>query len=277
MARLLFWNVQKHASADIIAQIASSNHADVIALAEAGHLEDAVLTRSLWTHSQQTFRRAVGAFRIRVYSSLPEDYIQVRADANGLVLISLRQVFAPDLLIAFAHLPSKMTTDFLGLATLATRLRAAIEDAENIVRHSRTIIMGDLNMEPHEVGLLSSEALHATMCMRIARGRSRTVHGEERRFFYNPMWNLLGDQTRGPPGTYYRSTNDPDAQFWHMIDQVLLRPDVIDLVDIDSLAIITRSDEVALARRNGRPNSRHSDHFPIFIETRDQPEQRERS
>src|SRR4051794_28816862 len=108
MARLLFWNVQKHASADIIAQVVSSKQADVVALAEARHLEDEILTRSLRAYSQRAFHAAIGAFRIRVYSSLPEDYVQVRAQTDGLVFVSLRQVFAPDLLIAFAHLACKV-------------------------------------------------------------------------------------------------------------------------------------------------------------------------
>jgi hypothetical protein len=131
-------------------------------------------------------------------------------------------------------------------------------------------------MEPHEAGVLSSETLHATMCMNIARSRSRKVHGQERFFFYNPMWSLLGDQTKGPPGTYYRKKSDPNAQFWHMIDQVLLRPDAIDLVDMQSLAIVTRADGIELARPDGRPDRSYSDHFPIFIETRDLPQERGR-
>ena len=274
MARLLFWNVQRHANADVIAKVVAGKQADMLALAEAGHLDDGVVVKSLQVHCHRTFHPIFGAFRVRVYASLPADYIQVRANSMSMVLLSLRQVFAPDLLIAFAHLTSKVATDSNGVGLLATRLRSEIEHMELTVQHSRTVIMGDLNMEPHEVGVLSSEALHATMCMKIARARSRKVHGQERFFFYNPMWNLLGDQTKGPPGTYYRSRSDPNAQFWHMIDQVLLRPDAIDLMDIQSLTIVTRADGIELARPNGRPDRNYSDHFPIFIGTRDLPHER---
>jgi hypothetical protein len=137
--------------------------------------------------------------------------------------------------------------------------------------------MGDLNMEPYEPGIVSSETLHATMCAKIARRRVRQVHGEKRSFFYNPMWNLLGDKTEGPPGTFYRSKNDPNARFWHMTDQVLLRPDAIDLVNMDSLGIVTKADALDLATKDGMPNRKHSDHFSICISTKDEVDTLERA
>lgn len=273
MTRLLFWNIRQTANADVIAQVVASKQADVIALAEARHLDDGPLTESLRMHCHRAFHRAIGTFKVHVYSTLPSDYIRVHSSSMSMVILSLRQVFGPTLLIVFAHLASKMGTNSDGLSLLATRLRSEIEQMEVSVRHSRTIVMGDLNMEPHESGVLSSETLHATMSMSIARSRSRKVHGQRRLFFYNPMWNLLGDQTKGPPGTFYRNRSDPVAQFWHMMDQVLLRPDVIDLVDTQSLTIVTKADGLELARPNGHPNLDYSDHFPIFIETRDKPQE----
>lgn len=89
-----------------------------------------------------------------------------------------------------------------------------------------------------------------------------------------PNVEPVGRSDKGPPGTYYRNKSDPNAQFWHMIDQVLLRPDAIDLVDIQSLAIVTRADGIELAGPNGRPDRSYSDHLPIFIETRDLPHER---
>jgi hypothetical protein len=80
-----------------------------------------------------------------------------------------------------------------------------IHEAETQYVHTRTVVVGDMNMNPFEDGMCRSEGLHAVMCKHIARKEKRTVLGKERLFFYNPMWNFLGDETRGPPGTYYRS------------------------------------------------------------------------
>jgi endonuclease/exonuclease/phosphatase family metal-dependent hydrolase len=276
MARLLFWNAYKSASEDAISQIANIKQVDLVALAEAQHVSDESIQDRLRSRCQRTFHSVPGAFRIRVYSSFPVDYIRVLSDENNIVSLELRQIFAPSILVIFAHLASKMGQDEPAVSMLATRLRSQIEKLETKAGHRRTIVMGDLNMEPYETGVVSSETLHATMCAKIARRRARQVHGEDRTFFYNPMWNLLGDNNDGPPGTFYRSKNDPNARFWHMTDQVLLRPDAIDLVDVGSLGIITKAGELNLATREGMPNRKYSDHFPIFISTKDEantPEQ----
>jgi hypothetical protein len=177
----------------------------------------------------------------------------------------VRQVIGPQLLLAFAHLSSKFGMNEGSAYMLATRMRPSIEEAERAAGHTRTIIMGDLNMDPFDTGVISSEAFHATMSREIANRRERVVHGEPRQFFYNPMWNLLGDETRGPPGTYYRDKSEPNAYYWHMVDQVLLRPQVLGLIAADAISILTAAGELRLCDGRGRPHL--SDHFPILVET----------
>lgn len=271
MTRLLFWNTHQKAAERVIAQVAAGKQADILALAEASHVNKDTMVRELLLQSGRTYHQAEGAFRIRVYSALPRNYLRVLSEPIGMVFIEVRQVFAPSVLVAFVHLTSKMGLSTASVDMLSARIRPEIEKMEAKVKHGRTIIMGDLNMEPYDIGVVSSESFHATMCARIARRRERRVQGQPRFYFYNPMWNLLGDQTKGPPGTFYRSKGDPNAVFWHMIDQVLLRPDMIDLVDIASLDIVTDTGKINLTTNDGRPNLEYSDHFPIYISTRERP------
>jgi hypothetical protein len=126
--------------------------------------------------------------------------------------------------------------------------------------------MGDFKMEPYDDGIVSSEAMHATMCRTIASRGSRVVDGEARRFFYNPMWNLLGDAPPGPPGTFFLKRARHRAAHWAMIDQVLIRPEAIELVDLDSIRIVTGVHSLSLTTSSGRPAV--SDHFPLLVETR---------
>jgi hypothetical protein len=267
MTRLLFWNTQKKAAEQVVAQVAAAKRADIIALAEAGHLKENLLIRELGHQCRREYRWVNGSFKIRVYSALPVDYLEVLGDLSGMVFVAARQT--PSVLLVFAHLPSKMGVNLSSVSMQSTRLRPEIEKMETRVGHHRTLVMGDLNMEPYDDGVISAEALHATMCAEIARRRERRVGGQQRFYFYNPMWNLLGDRTGGPPGTFYRARSEPNALFWHMIDQVLLRPDVIDLVDVESLSIVTRATGTSLTTEGGRPDSKYSDHFPIYIAMRD--------
>ena len=123
-------------------------------------------------------------------------------------------------MLVAVHLSSKLRLDGEEQSQLATRMPQMIEEAEKKVKHFRTVVMGDFNMDPFEAGLTSSETLHAVMDRRVAARQLRTVQGRERRFFYNPMWNFLGDASAGPPGTYFYNNSAPITHFWHTFDQV---------------------------------------------------------
>ena len=117
---------------------------------------------------------------------------------------------------------------------------------------------------------MTSDAFHAVMTTDTARRGSRKVGGETRAFFYNPMWGCLGDRTPGPPGTYYHDSPGHLPLFWNTFDQVLVRPDLLDVFDAGSLQILERAGEVALRDpRSGRPNHRDaSNHLPILFSLR---------
>ena len=67
-------------------------------------------------------------------------------------------------------------------------------------------------------------------------------------------------------GTYYYQEPDYVRYYWHVFDQVLLRPDLIPALGDEMPAIITELGGESLLRANGRPdNSRFSDHLPIAL------------
>jgi len=51
--------------------------------------------------------------------------------------------------------------------------------------------------------------------------------------------------------------------FWHMFDQVLLRPGLISAFKHDELKILETDGNVSFLTRNGIP--RGSDHLPVFF------------
>ena len=85
-------------------------------------------------------------------------------------------------------------------------------------------------------------------------------------FFYNPMWNFLGDETRGPPGTYYYGQG-VTAYFWNTFDQVLYRPALLAAYREHDVSIITEIGNTSLLR-NGVIAKDFSDHLPVFFTVR---------
>lgn len=95
----------------------------------------------------------------------------------------------------------------------------------------------------------------------IAKEEIRKVQFKNYMYFYNPMWSLMGDLSRGVSGTHYYK----DDYQWQMYDQVLIRPKLLEYFDTESLNIITTDGEVNFLKENGKINTNiTSDHLPIL-------------
>jgi endonuclease/exonuclease/phosphatase family metal-dependent hydrolase len=142
-----------------------------------------------------------------------------------------------------------------------------IRQIEKDLGHSRTILVGDFNMNPFEKGMIVSNGLHAMMSKRIARREARTVKGVRYPFFYNPMWSLFGDIPTALPGTYfYNRSGRPLNYFWNMFDQVMLRPSLLDAFKDDYLRILESVGDVSLLSTHGTPDpTKASDHLPLLF------------
>ena len=82
------------------------------------------------------------------------------------------------------------------------------------------------------------------------------------------MWNFLGD-FKEPYGTYYRSAADTFNPYWHIYDQVIIRPSLRSRFVDGNLKIITGSANVSLLDKNKHPNHSISDHLPITFEIKE--------
>ncbi len=147
------------------------------------------------------------------------------------------------------------------------RLRPVIEQFEAQLGHRRTVLVGDLNMDPFESGVVAADGLHAVMSRHVAGGRYREVGGEIRHFFYNPMWGHFGDRPPSPPGTFFRAADGQTSYFWHMFDQMLIRPDLLSYFNDADLTVVTRIGDQSLLAASHRPDAQtFSDHLPIVFQ-----------
>lgn len=169
-----------------------------------------------------------------------------------------------ELLLAATHFQSQLAWSKEEQALHTTGLQQAITKTEDDVGHQHTILVGDLNMNPFDLGLVGAHALNAVMDRRLARPEGRSVAGRTYRYFYNPMWGHFGDRTPGPSGTFYRGPASPGDPQWHLFDQVLLRPALMDR--LAHVEIIEHDGKVSLLTNHGRPRkAQASDHLPLFF------------
>ena len=171
-----------------------------------------------------------------------------------------------EVLLAAAHLPSKLHCSESSQEFECVLLAQQIQKAEIAAGHMRTALVGDLNVNPFEKGVVGASGLHAVMTHAIAERRYRTLQSADHNFFYNPMWSQLGDKSERPPGTYFENRAEQVSFFWHTFDQVLIRPDLLSVFENEDLKVLTGDGERTLISSSGLPDSRNSsDHLPILF------------
>jgi hypothetical protein len=268
MPSFLFWNLKgKESIGPIIANLAWQYDVDVLMLAECKIEPGPFLTTlNRPNDSKYHYVPRNTCKKIEIFTRFASNFIESIHEENRLTIRRLRLHGQTDILLAVGHLPSKMHRRNTSQSGPCIRLAKSIERAEEEVGHRRTVLVGDLNVNPFEDGMVMAEGLHAVMTRGIARKETRKVDGVTYPFFYNPMWSLFGDGSPGPPGTYYNWRTEDNVYFWNMFDQVLLRPDLLDMFNNESLQILDSVGKISLVDDNGLPRKEISDHLPILFE-----------
>jgi hypothetical protein len=263
MVNFLFWNIGGRPIRSLVANVARSVDADCIVLCECT-LNPGEMVESL-NQKGPDYRYALGhCEHLMFFTRFDPNFLLPKFENSR---VSIRHLSLParkDILLVGAHLPSGLYNSRESLTQECSFLARYINDQEQLVGHKRTLVVGDLNVNPFESGVVGTAGLHAVLSRVVASKGSRTVQDVAHHFFYNPMWSCFGDRTDGPPGTYYYDRAEAVNYFWNIYDQVLLRPDLLDGFDIRTLRIVTAAGDSTLVDDSGRPDKKNaSDHLPI--------------
>lgn len=276
MTSFVFWNLMGNRDEGRAARMAGLR-GHLGGLAASCGVDVLILVESPFTH-QEVLDALNGAGagvyhwppsrsrRVHVYTRLPAGSIADQYDSSDgrLTIRCLTTAQGAALLLAAVHLPSRLhrTSEAQGHYTVSN-VAPSLRDTEDDVGHQRTVLVGDLNMDPYDRGLTSAEGFNAVMTRDLASAGIRTVDDRQHRLFYNPMWGSFGDRTPGPPGGYFYR-GDPLDVSWHHFDQVLLRPAVMNA--LTELRILDAIAGTALVTARGRPRtSDGSDHLPLLF------------
>jgi hypothetical protein len=266
-----FWNVRK--KPDVLSHLsclAKNLGVDVFLLAEAPHDLTPALPALNGLGAGAYAEADNAGCKVRALTRLPppEFVHRLTGIAGDVAVWSVRapaMTPVPEVLLAGVHLPSK----FGGMseasqAVVACEVVREINELEDARNHRNTAVVGDFNMHPYDEGMTSAAAFHGLMTARLAGLPDREYRGRPCRRLYNPMWGLLGDRTPGPAGTYRWASSVPHNTHWGMLDQVLLRKDLIGR--LTGLEILGSDGVHNLLGVDDFPDPDHfSDHLPVLL------------
>lgn len=267
MPRVLFWNVQRKSLDGPILSLVTTDHPDILILIE--YPEVTMLPALL---AATGFDRVVGSSRFGVFAR-PGFSLTLEPNPDPTDRVNFWRVGqqgGDDWLVVILHGPDRRNapqddTRQYWFRRIADHARFL----ENQAGHRRTVILGDFNANPFDPSVLGANGFHAVGVRRVRGQFNRAVRNAGRaEFFYNPMWRLYGTDPAGDAGagTYYYHGYEATEPFWHMPDQVLIRPEVADRLPAERLRILSTAGPVSLVDADGVPDREAaSDHLPIVF------------
>ena len=267
MLRCMFWNQRRKDLCEVVGKAATAMRPDIFAFCETGAPSGRTIDALSHADAYHFTTGRVGQ-RFHIFTRFPSRFIGIRREAERYLILDIDLPARDRFLFMVLHGPSKSVGwTPTSLALEMSQYVASLRDAQTEYDLPRSVIVGDFNMNPFEPGMVGAAAFNAVMDARQAKRGTRTVQDREYGYFYNPMWNLLGDHSPGPPATLFYDAHTQDELQWHMLDQVIVSPEMIDSFDMDSLRIVDTIGDCSLVTSNGRPHkSCFSDHLPIYFE-----------
>lgn len=262
--RIVFWNVNRKALSGHIAEMAVATSADVVVLAEYG--ESAVTTRDRLAcdvDSSFFIPSSISDQRFHCFCRVPDlDLTEVHCGMR--MSVRRMRLGAGEVLLALVHGVDIRNYDPETRQSFVQSLADEIRFVKSQQQNRRVIVLGDFNMNPFDRGMNLATGMNAMMTRSCAAPGKRTFLGQQYDLYYNPMWNLFGDQTPGPAGTCY-DTSSQGPFGWSMLDQVIFDSTAVDI--FRSVEILANAGSHTLTDARGRPDSVNaSDHLPILVE-----------
>lgn len=260
--KILFWNTHGNEKInEYVVSLVNDYDVDVLVLAEySGNRSELELLLSV---KEIVSCSTIGCDRIAIWST----YVNISQGYQD-PYYSI-QIINGEYVVCCAHLPSDLHGDCSEERfEIIQQMMLEIQNAEEQMQTQKTIIVGDLNEMPYSRGCLNANALHGLPTLSENESPTRQVNKKAYRKFYNPMWNLFGDFNY-PPGTYYWKNSKLNSAMWYILDQMIFSQEVLPNFKRESLEIVTVCSYGNLANKNGRPNVKISDHFPIICEIQD--------
>ena len=160
MVAFLFWNLNCKPLSASVASIASRHQVDVVILCECA-ITPVDLLRNLNAGPETSYRYApgIGCKRIEILARFPSEFIRPLYETERLTVRHLALPGATDILLAAIHFPSKLHWSEKSQVLECIELADQIRDVERRVEHSRTVLVGDLNMNPFEKGVVGAKGL----------------------------------------------------------------------------------------------------------------------
>ena len=262
--KFIFWNINKKPLVDELAELIYESQCDLCVLAESNEeiVEQVILCLNEKYEIECSLFANPGCDRIafivigQLEISLLESHYYF-----SLVKIKGNQ---KSLIAGFLHFPSQLHTNNLELTgRMCEKVNHKIVRAESHYNIKDSLLMGDFNVNPFDLPMISFRSLGATNGQQCSLRGTISSYGDAKELFYNPMWTLYA-KYKERPGSYRYPATANHVLTWHFFDQVIIRPSLIENFNFDALSLVMETKNFNYLNKNKFPEL--SDNLPLVCE-----------
>ncbi|MEO1031548.1 MAG: hypothetical protein AAFX55_09090 [Bacteroidota bacterium] len=245
---------------EIIAKAVKEKDIDILVIVEP-HEFPTNLLLTLNSEGNDFYYNADSCSHVQIFSKFIDPQFSLIQEFDRTVGWKYRSPYGDSLNIIVTHFHDKFHNDEEDQDVKLDELIKEIQIIEDSSDIDKTLLIGDLNIDPYNRLCYGPKGLNSIMCRKTVK---RLGERKGRKLFYNASWNLLGDKDH-TPGTYYRTS--AGTKYWSVLDQIMMRSGLIDQFDPSSIRVLNYIFEEALVSINDIPRSeKYSDHLPIYFE-----------
>jgi len=263
--KFIFWNINKNPLVDEIAELVEESKCDIAAFAETDEetMKKVIISLKEEYKIDCSLYQPPGCDRIKI---IVIGCVNISLLSHG-SYFSLVKIKGDnrELIAGFVNFPSKLHRSLDSLRGLLEKFHNQIIVEEVRCNIQGSMVMGDFNVNPFEMPMISLLGMGATNGQYCSQRNKVTSDDVSKRLFYNPMWTLYAEHKERPGGYRYLDTQN-HVLTWHFLDQVIIRPSLIEYFNFDSLQVIKKTSTVHYLNNRQSPDKNISDHLPLMCE-----------
>lgn len=270
--KCLFWNLNKKNLVQELIEMVIESNIDILMTVEAENLDIQYFLSGLRKNGRSYEKKEIlPKGRSIILLADTDITVSIYREEKYFVAYKVRDQGKNRLLIV-VHLTSAMRRSEYARNQRANDISKTIEKLEESCNAEAqkegkekysTIIVGDFNLHPFSAGIIGMHGFNAIMDSDRALKESRKLNNSTIKFYYNPMWNLMGKQGHALGTYYFESDQDDNSFYWYTFDQILIRPELIVDFIWDEFEIVDHIGNDSLIKNNKIYNKKYSDHLPV--------------
>jgi len=255
--KCIFWNIHKQTNEHILSSFINEQKPDFLFVTET----DKSFIEKITVSTKYSYIES------KINKEKPKIFLLSKFGIDGIALIQeyKKRMFVYEIqinkfkiILIALHLGSKINMDEQTQMCEALDYINQINNIEKSNNLFNTIVIGDFNMNPFDLGMIAGNGFNSVISKEIALKEKRKYQHNDYLYFYNPSWKLFGSPDN-LFGTYYLNNPPHSGFYWNIYDQVLVRPNILKHFEVDY--DIIKNDKYFNVR-----GQTYSDHSPIYLE-----------